>query len=280
MNAAPATTMLLTGATSGIGRAMALALARPGTRLILASRDQAAGSTLADELARRPGVSAEFRTVDLSNLASVRRLAEGVLRDVPRLEVLLNNAGCQSRTLRRTEEGHERVFATNVLGPFLLTAMLLPKLEASAPARIVNTASTFAGGLDLDDVDFQRRWYSPARSYRQTKQANRMWTRALARRLRGKHVTANAFAPGMVMTNIYGDLSWISRVALPVVSRLLRRTPEQGADTGVWLATSPDVAGVTGRFFERRREKRCQFTDEAQEEKLWALCERLCGLRA
>jgi NAD(P)-dependent dehydrogenase (short-subunit alcohol dehydrogenase family) len=180
---------------------------------------------------------------------------------------------------RRTTsvDGIELTFATNVLGYFLLTRELLDVLKASAPARIVNVASTFAGNLDLDDVQFERRPYDPVRAYRQSKACNRLWTWALARRLAGTGVTANAMAPGLVFTGLYRDAAPPLRLLLRVMAVFRGRSVKQGADTAVWLAQSPDLAKVTGRFYELRQERPCEFRDEAVEERLWTACEKMIG---
>lgn len=270
-------TFLLTGATSGIGRAMAAQLAAPDVRLVLASRSRTEGEAVVRQLDGRGDVV--FRPLDLSRQRDVRDFAERFLAEEPRLDVLLNNAGCQSQTLARSADGLELVFATNVVGPFLLTRLLLERLKASAPARIVNTASTFAKGLDLADLDFTRRAYSDTAAYQASKQADRLFTWALARRLEGSQVTANAFSPGLVTsTGLYRDAPRSTLRILKVVSFFAGRTAEQGADTGAWLATAPELAAVSGRFFEKRKERACEFRGRDAEEALWATCSRLCGL--
>ncbi len=269
-------TILLTGGTKGIGRAMATQLARTGARLILAGRSPEAGAAAVAELRQVQGAGElEFRPVDLSIQRSVREFAAQVLRDVPRLDVLVNNAGIQSYDRRLSVDGIELVFATNVLGPWLLTELLRPRLLANAPARIVVTASTFAGGLDLDDLQFERRPYSDTASYKQSKQANRMLSWALARRLRGQPLTVNAFAPGFVLTSLYRESPASTQRTLKWVNFFFGKPAEKGADTGAWLATSPELEGVSGKFFEKRREKKCAFRNEAEEERLWAACARL-----
>ena len=268
-------TILLTGGTSGIGLAMAWQLASPDVKLVIAGRSRESGEKAASALSAQ-GPS-EFRQLDLANLASVRTFADGLLRDTPRMDVLINNAGITSQTLQHSVDGVELVFATNVLGPFLLTRLLRPLLEASSPSRIVVTASSFAGDLDLNDLTFARRRYEETAAYRQSKQANRMLTWALARRLDGKGVTANAFAPGLVLdTNIYARASASTLRILKVVNFFSGRTREQGADTGTWLSTSPEVEGLSGRYFEARKERRCKFRNSEDEERLWAACEALC----
>jgi NAD(P)-dependent dehydrogenase (short-subunit alcohol dehydrogenase family) len=170
-------------------------------------------------------------------------------------------------------DGIELTFATNVMGYFLLTNEMLGLLEASAPARIVNVASTFASELDLDDLGFEKRPFEASKAYAQSKACNRMLTWALARRLQKTHVTANAMAPGLVVdTGLY-------RNTPPEIMARMRqrsgRTPTQGADTAAWLASSPEVEGVSGKFFSDRKEIPCEFRNTEAEEKLWRICEGL-----
>jgi NAD(P)-dependent dehydrogenase (short-subunit alcohol dehydrogenase family) len=172
-----------------------------------------------------------------------------------------------------TTDGIEEVFATNVLAYFLLTQELLPLLKSSTPARIVSVASTYASDLDLDDLEFTHRKWDLNTSYKQSKQANRMWTWALARRLAGTGVTANTMSPGFVRTELARDMKGFGRFLMRALPSVVGRTVEQGADTVTWLATSPEVEGVSGKFWELRREKPCQFRNEANEERLWKICE-------
>jgi NAD(P)-dependent dehydrogenase (short-subunit alcohol dehydrogenase family) len=187
----------------------------------------------------------------------------------------VNNAGGWSSTRRLTADGVEQTWATNMLGYFLLTELLLDTLKAGAPSRIVSVASDLARDLDLADVGFERRRYSGVSAYAQSKQANRLWTWALARRLAGTGVTANAMHPGGVATGIFAKGGGLLGRAVAIVSALLARTPAQGADTAVWLAASPEVEGLTGLFFKDRKVASCRFRDTEQEEKLWSLCERM-----
>ena len=191
--------------------------------------------------------------------------------------MLINNAGMNRGVHPRQNsvDGVEVTFATNVLGYFLLTRELLDLLKASAPARIVNVASSFASDLDLDDLQFERRTFDSAKAYAQSKACDRMLTWALARRLEKSGVTANAMAPGLVTeTGLY-------RHAPPELLARLRqrseRTSAQGADTAVWLASSDKMEGVTGKFFGDRKEIPCEFRSMESEEKLWSICERLVG---
>jgi NAD(P)-dependent dehydrogenase (short-subunit alcohol dehydrogenase family) len=210
--------------------------------------------------------------VDLAEQASIRRCAAACLERYQALHVLVNNAGIWSSHRRLSPDRIELTWATNVLGYFLLTELLLERLARSAPARIVNVASERAGELDLADVQFERRPYSGVSAYSQSKQADRMFTWALARRLNGSGVTANALHPGMVRTAIFrkggGPLAWVAAL----YSKLFGLSVAQGADTAAWLAVSPELEGASGKFWVRRTERACRFRDPEAEERLWRLC--------
>jgi NAD(P)-dependent dehydrogenase (short-subunit alcohol dehydrogenase family) len=257
---------LVTGANTGIGFEVARGLARDGFRVVLACRDRAKGEAARSAIAsetRNPDV--ELLVVDLASQKSIRSAAQEFSRKHDALDVLINNAGTTSSKRRESPEGVEITFATNVLGYHLLTFQLLELLQRAPAARVINTASMMAYGLDLDDVNFKRRRYSASAAYAQSKQADRMLTWALARRLADTSVTANALHPGAVNTALLRAMS-------PGSSGI---TPAEGADTAIWLATSPEVAGVSGRLWVRRRETPCEFRGRDNEEALWSLCERM-----
>ena len=270
---------IVTGPTSGIGREIATQLAAQGAEVVLACRDAAKGQATLEDIARRTGAKAvSVIHVDVANQASIREFAKAFRNTHSRLDVLVNNAGLNSRTRRQSADGIELTLATNVLGYHLLTHELLEILKASAPARIVNVASTYAGNLDIDDLQFTKRPYNPVKAYQQSKACNRLLTWALARRLAGSGVTANAMAPGLVQTGLYRETPVPVRLLLRIIGLFHGRSVEQGADTAVWLASSPDVEGVSGKFFELRKEIPCQFRNAELEERLWAACDRLAGL--
>lgn len=211
--------------------------------------------------------------VDTSSRHSIRAFAREYERRYDHLDVLINNAGvlCPQRTT--SGDGLELTFATNVIGYYLMTRELLDVLRASAPARVVNVASTFASDVDLDDLQFGRRPYDGMKAYAQSKACDRMLTWALARRLRGSGVTANAMAPGLVTaTLLYRDLPAEIRQQL---GQLPSRTIAEGADTAVWLAASSEVEGASEKFYEQRAEQPCQFRGIDAEEDLWARCEAI-----
>ena len=268
--------MIVTGPTSGIGKEIAMQLGTLGANLVLACRDVQRGQQTADEIAQHAGAAhVAVMQMDASSQQSIREFARQYRKTYSRLDVLVNNAGMNRGMHPRAKsvDGIELTFATNVLGYHLLTQELLDLMKASAPSRIVNVASQFASDLDLDDLQFERRPFESFKAYAQSKACNRLLTWALARRLEGTQVTANAMAPGLVVdTGLY-------RHAPPeLVARLRQRndrTVAQGADTAVWLASSPDVEGVSGKFYVDRKTATCEFRNKEAEEKLWSICESL-----
>jgi len=266
-------TCLVTGANSGIGKETARGLARQGHRVVLACRDRARGEAARREIVDTTGNAAvELMIVDLARQASIREFARAFLDAHPELHVLVNNAGVWATRRREGPDGIEQTWAINVLGYFLLTELLQDRLRQSAPARIVNVASQLARDLDLEDVEFRRRSYSGVKAYAQSKQANRMLTWALARRLEGTGVTANAMHPGGVDTPLFAKGGGLLGMAASVFSKVTGKTPEEGADTVVWLASSPEVEGRSGGYWIDRRPATCRFHDRDAEERLWALC--------
>jgi NAD(P)-dependent dehydrogenase (short-subunit alcohol dehydrogenase family) len=261
---------LVTGANAGIGfeiaRGLAKSAGKPG--VILACRDRAKGEaarTRITEEAKNPNL--EILVVDLASQKSIRKAAEEFAKIHAILDVLVNNAGISSPTRQESSDGIELTFATNVLGYFLLTNLLFDALKRAPAARIVNVASEMAYGLDLDDVEFKKRTYNPSTAYAQSKQADRMLTWAYARRLEGTSVTANAMSPGAVDTPLLHALA----------PGMKGRTTEKGAETAVWLASSPDVAGFSNRLWFDKAERVCKFHNPEQEEKLWAVCQQFAA---
>ncbi|MBV9775182.1 MAG: SDR family oxidoreductase [Gemmatimonadetes bacterium] len=268
---------LVTGATLGIGRATAVGLARQGARVGIVGRSRERGEAVRAEIAREAGASAvELFLGDLSSQAEVRRIAGEVRARFGRLDVLVSNAGVYTRRRESTVDGIETQLAVNHLAPFLLTRLLLDLLTASAPARVVVVSSEAHRGARIpwDDLQGERK-YSGLRAYANTKLMNLLFVRELARRTAGTGVTVNALHPGVVATELlFGGWAPL---------RLLRpflRTPEQGASTSVWLASSAEVEGVTGRYFRDEREvvpSRAALDDEAAR-RLWKISEELTGL--
>lgn len=266
--------ILVTGATSGIGEEIARQLGRAGAALVLACRDVATGTRVADSIRAEGGTSdVVVLPYDAASQASIIELARACRARFDRLDVLVNNAGLGYDQRVETPEGLEVVFATNVLGYHRVSMALLDLLEAGAPSRIVVVASTFASNLDLDDLQWTRRAYEELAAYAQSKACNRLWSWALARRLVARGVTVNAMAPGFVPhTGLSRNLSPDLRAAY---SRRSGRTVAEGADTAVWLTTSSAVEGRTGGFYFDRLELPCEFRNESDEERLWRICQRL-----
>ncbi len=275
-------TVVVTGATSGIGLEVAVLLARAGANTVIVGRDPAKTEAVLADIKRRAGSEeVEAMLCDFSLQAAIRRFAAEFRERHARLDVLVNNAGSvfASRTL--TEKGIEKTFAVNHLGSFLLTNLLLDLLRASAPARIVTVASVAhtRGDLDFDDLNFDR-GYRIMRAYSRSKLANVLFTRALARRLEGSGVTANAVHPGTVATHIWdGAPTWM-RPIFAVIKRLFMLTPAAGAEPVAWLAASPDVEGDSGLYFDREQPKEPSepARDDALAERLWRESARLVGL--
>ena len=271
--------MLVTGASSGIGRATAVGLARHGARVLLVGRNPARCEAALAAVRAAGGASAQILRADFSSLDGVRKLADDVLARTERLDVLVNNAATVVMGRSVTTDGYETQFAVNHLSYFLLTGLLLPRLRAKTPTRIVNVASDshVSAPIDLDDLQNERR-YSVFRVYGQSKSANILWTQELARRLGGAGVTANCLHPGTIRTNLGRG----NGVALDLFQRaisLFMKSPDTGAETSIYLATSPDVAEVSGRYFANSREKAPapHATDPAVARRLWQISEELVG---
>ena len=280
-------TVVVTGGNSGIGWATAIALAGAGARVLITARDSGRGAAAVEDIRRRSGSDAvELVVFDLGSLASVRAGAAEILARCDRLDVLVNNAGIVLTERRESADGLEATFAVNHLGPFLLTDLLRDRLVASAPARVVNVASTAhkgaRRGLDFDDLQTERR-YSGMAVYSKSKLANILFTTELARRLAGTGVTANCVHPGTVATGYGrdGDATGFLAFGLKVIKPFVL-TPEQGARTSVYVASSPDVADVTGRYFVkcRARTPSKAARDEAAAARLWEVSEKLVAERS
>ena len=275
---------VVTGATQGIGVATARALAAQGASVVVHGRDLARAEAVAAGLRRDTG-NPELRAVqaDFSRLAEVRRLGAQLAAQLPRLDVLINNAGMMSAVRALSAEHYDLTFAVNHLAPFLLTQLLLDKLRASAPARVVVVASEAhrRATLDFGDLMNQRvagRW--PA--YNRSKLANILFARELARRLAGSGVTVNALHPGVVGTHLFHDIPVPARLALASVGRLFLLSPRRGAVTTVYLASAPELAGSSGGYYVRRRRvpPSAAAQNDADAGRLWQESLRLTGLAA
>ena len=274
--------VLVTGGTGGIGRATALRLASMGARVGITGRDQGRTQRAAAELASESASgTVDAFAADMSSQAEVRRLAAEVLAAYPRLDVLINNAGGFWSHRHVTEDGLEHTFALNHLAPFLLTSLLLDRLIASAPARIVTVSSgaQSMGKIDFDDLMGERK-YSGQTAYNQSKLANVMFTYELARRLAGTGVTATALHPGMTNTSFSAEDPSRAFAPLVAVLRPFMRSPDKGAETPVYLASSPDADGLTGKYFANREVKKSNESsyDTAITARLWKVSAGLVGV--
>jgi NAD(P)-dependent dehydrogenase (short-subunit alcohol dehydrogenase family) len=264
---------VVTGATSGIGLVAAERLAASGARLILIGRDKARGEAALARIKRHaPGAELTLRYADLSLLAEMNRLAAEIAAAEPRIDVLINNAGAMFTSRSLTADGLERTFALNHMAYFVLANRLRAALAAAAPARIVNVASEAHRGNVLDFADLQSaRGYRGFRVYGRSKLANILFTRELARRLEGSGITANCLHPGFVASRFGDNNPGLSRVGIGLAKRFFALSPEQGAETVVYLAASPEVAGVTGGYFDKCRVRlpSAEAQDDAAARRLW-----------
>jgi NAD(P)-dependent dehydrogenase (short-subunit alcohol dehydrogenase family) len=260
---------VLTGATSGIGSELARGLAARGATLIIIGRN--AERTHATALLLGQTTPTTAVVADLSSPPAVRAAARAIAARHPLIHVLVNNAGIWTTRRSLSPEGIELTWATNVLGPHVLTHALLHRLRESAPSRIINVASTYAGDLDLDDVEFTRRTWNGLTAYRQSKLALRMWTWTLAARLAAFRITANAVHPGGTYTGIYRSPRGLPGAMLRLYARLAKASPRDGSTTPLWLSSAPELEDVTGRFWTDCRETPCGHRDPPMLDRLWNL---------
>jgi NAD(P)-dependent dehydrogenase (short-subunit alcohol dehydrogenase family) len=276
--------VVVTGGTSGIGQVAAEQLAGRGARLVLVARDRARGEAALERLrARGPGVAHRAHYADLSLIGDTKRVAAEIAAVEPRVDVLLNNAGAMFGRRQVTPDGLERTFALNHMSYFLLTHGLRERLRAAAPARVVNTASRAHRRARLDFEDLQSaRGYRGLMAYSRSKLCNILYTRELARRWAGTGVTANSLHPGFVATR-FGDASGgVFSYVVRASKKVFGLSPEKGAETLVFLASSPEIATISGGYFYR-----CELAtptraaqDDATARRLWAETERLAGVTA
>lgn len=271
---------IVTGANTGIGKETALGLAKLRATVVMVCRERDRGEAAQREIKQKSGNDrVELMICDFSSQNSIRQLAKDFKLQHDRLDVLVNNAGVVLRERSMTEEGLESTFAINHLGYFLLTNLLLDVLKKSAPSRIVNVASTAHkyGKLDVNAWPAGRN-FSAFGAYANSKLANVLFTYELARRLEGTGVTANCLHPGGVGTNLYRGLPKF----LQALIKLVTIGPERGARTSIYLASSPEVEGVTGKYFARRRQQRSSEASSNEEaaQRLWEMSAELTGLNA
>jgi NAD(P)-dependent dehydrogenase (short-subunit alcohol dehydrogenase family) len=271
---------VVTGANRGIGRATAEGLARLGARVVLVCRRKEDGQAVSREIAGQAHVAPDVVAADLSSQLSIRQAAGYIRGRYSSLHVLINNAGVIPPRREVTMDGLEMQFAVNHLAYFLLTELLLPQLEAGPPSRIINVSSGAHAhaSIDFDDLQAQRS-YQAKSVYGRSKLANILFTYELSRRLAGTGVTANCLNPGVVATKMLADYMGVP-VAGPAIARTFGATPEEGAETSIYLASSPDVESVTGKYFERKQPVASsrESHDEAVARRLWEVSSRLTGL--
>jgi len=273
--------VVITGATSGIGKVAAEKLAAMGARIVLVARDKVRGEAAMARLGDLgPGLAHSIHYADLSRLAEMKRVAVEIAAAEPRIDVLINNAGALFGFWEMTEDGLELTFALNHLSYFVLTHGLRERLLASAPARVVNTTSDAHKGKKLNFNDLQAvHGYKPFNAYGRSKLCNILFTRELARRLRGSGVTANCFHPGFVNTRFGDESGGLMSYGIRI-GKAFALTPEKGAETLVYLASSPELASVTGGYFYkcRRATPTKEAQDNASAHRLWVESAQLASI--
>jgi NAD(P)-dependent dehydrogenase (short-subunit alcohol dehydrogenase family) len=255
-----------------------------GGSVVLVGRDERKCEAVVKEIAQENGNKnpASHLVADLASQSSIRHMAQEFMDRFQRLDILVNNAGVLRAQRETTQDGIEYTLAVNHLAPFLLTNLLADRLEASGKARVVTTSSIAHRGarIDFDDIQFTRRSYNGISAYRQSKLANILFTKELARKLEGSGVTANCFHPGGVRTNLSQGNPWYYKLAWSAATPFLT-SAENGADTGIYLATSADLAGVSGKYYVKRKETvpSCAARDAESAARLWELSKELTGVK-
>jgi NAD(P)-dependent dehydrogenase (short-subunit alcohol dehydrogenase family) len=269
------TTAVVTGATTGIGKEIARGLVRLGAHLVIGARDATRGEAARRELGSD---AVSVLPVDVAETASVRTFATAVRDQYDGLDLLVNNAGAWFSDRRQTSDGRELTFATNVLGPYLLTTLLAPALRARPHARVVNIVSSIAGNYDANDLQFSTRPYDGYAAYAQSKQALRMLTEEFAERFAGTGITVNSAAPGFVRTEFNRNARGMRAAMINLSVRLFAVSPVKGADTPLWACVAPELRDTTGGYFVGRQAKDGGFHDRAAREELARRCEELLAL--
>ena len=268
-------TVIITGANKGIGKEAARQIANLGAKVYMACRSLDSANQVKEEIVNETGNPNVFvKHLDLASVDSIQKFAESFKQEENKLDVLINNAGLWTKTKKLTELNVEQTFAVNVLGHQLLTQLLLDELKNAAPSRIINTASHYAGGLDINDINFDKRKYNETLAYKQTKQANRMLTREWARRLEKDNISVYSLTPGFIPdTELFREQNVVGKFILKVFALIEGRTIEEGADTIVWLASAEKINGSNGGFYNQRKEEECKFYNPEEEKRLWDKCE-------
>ena len=267
--------VIITGANKGIGKEAAKQIAKLGAKVYMASRSLDSANQAKEEIINETGNQNVFvKHLDLASVDSIENFAASFKQEESKLDVLINNAGLWTKTKKLTDINVEQTFTVNVLGHQLLTQLLLNELRNAAPSRIINTASHFAGGLDIDDINFDKRNYNETLAYKQTKQANRMLTREWARRLEKDNISVYSLTPGFIPdTELFREQNVVGKFLIKVFSLIEGRTIQEGADTIVWLASTDKINGSNGGFYNQRKEEKCKFNNPDEEKRLWDKCE-------
>ena len=273
--------VLITGANSGIGKATAIKLATMGAHIVMLCRNKERGETARQDIIQTSGnKNIELILIDLADLSSVRKAAEDIKAKYDHIDVLINNAGGYFTERKTSKDGYECTFAMNHLGHFLLTNLLLDELKAAVNARLINLSSDIhkKGHINFDDLMTEKK-YKGFGVYSHAKLANILFTNELARRLQHTNITVNTLHPGMVRTNFTANSDRLIKFLMTIMGRFLK-SPEKGAETSVYLASSKDVAGISGKYFVNRKEKKSspESYDEKVAKKLWKVSCELTGL--
>jgi NAD(P)-dependent dehydrogenase (short-subunit alcohol dehydrogenase family) len=278
--------VLITGANRGIGKETARALAKNNATVVMACRNLAKAIPVCESIQKESGNRhVEVMQLDLASLSSVRAFADQFAGKYPRLDVLINNAGIFSLRREETEDGFEKTMGVNYFGPFLLTSLLLPLMEQTPAARIVNVSSDghFSGQIDLDDLNYRKNYpMFGFKAYATSRLATVLFTQELAERLQDKGITANSLHPGTVATNIWsiGPDNKLYQQVIQSIIRSFMLSPEEGAQTSIYLASSEAVKGVAGKYFYKNQVKDAspQCKDIRLQKSLWQISEKLTGL--
>jgi Dehydrogenases with different specificities (related to short-chain alcohol dehydrogenases) len=275
-------TCIITGANSGIGKVTATSLAQQGAILVMVCRSKEKGLIVLNrikEKTRNPHI--ELIMADFSSQKDIRRAANEIKAHYPVIDVLINNAGAINDQRTETIDGYETTFATNHLGYFLFTNLLLDNLKAAPKARIVNVASEAQrmGKINFDDLQ-TKNGYTPMKAYSQSKLANIIFTFELAKRLKGTNITANCLHPGVVNTNFGKELKGFTGILFKLFSPFMRNA-DKGAETSIWLTTAPELEGISGKYYSNKKEIKSQPAsyDAGIQKKLWEISEQMTNVK-
>jgi NAD(P)-dependent dehydrogenase (short-subunit alcohol dehydrogenase family) len=271
---------LVTGATTGIGKEIARGLARMGAEVVIGARTLDRGNAARDDIASTTGsTKVSVMQVDMADQKSIRAFASSFLAQHPKLHILVNNAGCWQSDRQESPDGHELTWATNVLGPYLLTNLLAPGLEAAAPSRVINIVSDFASSYDVTDLEWSKRKYDMMKCYSQSKQALRMLTWGQADRFASSKVAVNCAAPGFVKTEFNRSVRGFTAAMIKFFAALMAVSPEKGAETPLWAAAARQLEGQTSKFYNKLAEGDGKFREPEPVAQLLRECERMTAAR-